>query len=370
MKIKISGYQMVTMLFLCRMFSTLTYSPGGKQVEGIVILAADLTALILALILSVPLLLLMRKLPDHNFLQMCDGVSKVFGNLVRGYFLILMWMVAVNTCTHFTNFMTNAVFIHASRFLIMVTFTAACAYGVYQGLEGIARATSLILILFLASVLLILVTSIPNIDWINLKPPVDSSWKEFFPIVMEGVSKTLEFVVLLVLFPQVKGSFTRISLGYLLFGGIGFLTIGGITVLILGDYTTQQMFPFYTIASMVESDVLQRLDALHMIIWVLVSYVKLTVYLLTVTRILQDFLPIPQKKLGFWIATGGTLLGAIFLGTSYAAGNVIYFFIINGIPTILAVGVIPILLRLFGKKQLEGISETARTPGKKEDGGS
>ena len=361
MKIKISGFQMTVMLFLCRMFSTLTYSPGDdRQVEGTVILAADLTALVLVLILVVPLLLLMERLPDHSFLQACDGISPAFGKGVRGYFLLLAWMVAVNTAIHFTNFMTNAVFLHASRVLIILTFTGACAYGVYQGLEGIARASGVILVLFCLSVGLIIGISVSNMDLINLKPAVHSSWRQFFSIVMEGVSKTLEFVVLMVLYPHVKGKFYRISFGYLLLGGIGFLTIGGITVLILGDYATQQMFPFYTIASMVEGSILQRLDALHMTIWVLVSFVKMTVYLLTGTELLRDFLPQGRKKLAFWMMTGAVLLGIFVLGTTYSAANAFYSFIVNGLPTLAAITVIPVGVGLLQKKRKQSAGSKKR----------
>lgn len=302
-KMKISASQAVILLFLCRMFGSITYSPSfTNTMEGTAILLADLIAVFCTLITLIPLFLLFRKKPELRPLGESLSINGVFGKIICCYLLLLMILAAADTVSHFTFFMKNAVFPDASSLLLTTTFLLACLYGACMGLEGLSRSAGIVFFFFLLSTLFILLSARENIDFINLKPLVHTKWSDIADMVLHNLSHNTEYILLFLLYPHVKGRFLSVSLGFWAASSIGILFIGTVTVLILGDFTAKQLFPFYTVASIVNMGVLQRLDSIHMFLWVLVAYIRASLYL----------------------AVAGLLLKSLFSGKAFSEKSAFY----------------------------------------------
>lgn len=352
MNIKISGSQAIILLLLCRMFYTVFFTPSYAQdIEVSAILVGDLIALLVSLILLIPLLILFGKRGQCNDLILeCWGMSPAFGMAVVIYDTALLVMVIIATASRFQTFITNVVFPQTTALVILITFFIACIYAAAMGLEGVARAASIIFVLFLLSLGMILLFSGDKIEWVNLRPfhekPVESLWKS----ISANISKNMEFVILILIYPKVKGTFWKISISYLAISGIIIALAGGVTILVLGEFTVKQLFPFYTVASIIENKIIQRMDALHMSLWVLISFIRVTVYLLMASDLIKKLLPEKQKHFSLPIISFLGFTGSYLLTVIGDNSEKYYRVFQNIIPVFLAVTVIPTIV-LIGKRR-------------------
>ena len=62
----------------------------------------------------------------------------------------------------------------------------------------------------------------------------------------------------------------------------------------LGDYAKSQRFPFYTVTKIAEVSIFQRLDSLHVALWVFMALVRLSLFLEVAGKSLARMLP--QQK--------------------------------------------------------------------------
>ncbi len=350
MDIKISSAQAIVLLFVCRMFYTVTYSPGAEEIQSSAIILGDVIAVFVTAIILIPLFILMRKGAVIDIIHASSSIAPTFGMIVSIYYLLLLALEQINTVTHFTVFITNAVFPDISAILIIITFVLACMYGAYQGIEGIARAAGIIFVIFIVSILFIVTAAIPNTNWLNLRPLVGDYQRQVISSILDNVSLNIEFVMFLLLFPKVKGSFNRISFWYLTWSEIALLIVGTTTVLVLGEYLTKQVFPFYSIASIIESNVIQRLDAVHMALWVLVSYIKAAVYFYLLNDLAARLLKKQVRKLPLWAFAALVVIGSYLITQNYkSSATVIEKVLGTTIPMLIAVLVIPVILLIAGK---------------------
>ena len=352
LKIRISGAQATILLLLCRMFYTVFFSPNYAQdTEVSAILVGDLIAIAVSLLMLVPLLLLFRKQDGRNDLLLeCWGMSKAFGTIVILYYTLLLLMVIVGTAARFQTFMTNVVFPNAAALVILLTFFIACTYAAVMGLEGVARVASIIFVLFLVSLGMILLFSGDKIQWVNLRPFHEEPISVLWQAVSANISKNMEFVVLILIYPKVKGRFWKISLSYLAVSGLIIALVGGVTILVLGEFTMKQLFPFYTVASIIENKIIQRMDAIHMSLWVLLSFVRVTVYLLLGSELIGRLLP--EKKKGFSMPVMSLLAfaGSCLVVITGNNAEKYYRILQSPIPIFLAMMVIPLIV-LIGRRR-------------------
>lgn len=346
-KLQISTAQTIFLLFVCRMFTVVTFSPIYlRQSESNAILLGDLIAAAVTFVLLIPLFCYFRG-NQRDFLLDSMRVSNVFGKIVVVYFFLVILLTLIATVSHLEYFITNAVFPNASSAVILVTFLLACMYGAWMGLEGVARSAGIVFVFFVLSIGVILCTAWSKLDWIHIKPLVDEPVRSVMNVVLCNVSNNMEFVVLMMLLPHSKGSFAKISIWYLVLTSVFTLLIKGMTILILGDYTMKQIFPFYTLASIAETKVIPRLDSLHMALWILVSFIRTSLYLIAAQNLLQKLLPKKMKKTALWMIALAVFLVNLFLAYSIDGVSIVYRCMETAIPLLVAIVLLPLILLLF-----------------------
>lgn len=345
MKLKISAAQAIILLFLCRMFGSITYSPSfTNTMEGSAILLADLIAVGCTLLSLIPMLILFYKNPDLRPIEESLSISKPFGLIVCWYLIVVMILAILDTITHFSFFMTNAIFPDTPSVIITTSLLIACVYGAYMGLEGLSRAAGIIFFFFLLSTLFIFVSAWKNIHFINLKPIIHTSSRDILSLIIESVSHNTEYVLLLLLYPYAKGKVFSVPLGFFIASSAGILLIGTVTILILGDFTAKQMFPFYTVASVVDMGVIQRFDSIHMFLWVLVAYVRSSLYLIVAKSLLRKALPHKLHPFAPLFPAVIVWLITTFVLTNFESIDLLENTFIIGFPVLTGAVILPVIL--------------------------
>lgn len=364
---QISSAQLVMVMVVSRMFTVITYTPVyTTKPEITAAFLGELCSTLVLLAICIPMLLLFRK-TQEDILTLSYRVGPRFGFLVFLFLFLGTMLSAINTLVQFQFFMVNAVFINASSVVIVLTMLIAAVYAAAMGLEGLARVGSIFFLMVLIFLVTIGMTLFDRIDLLNLKPLLNEPWKTVLFVAWGDTTRNMEVIPLLVLAPQVKGKLTHTIFYYVLWSSLMLGVISFLVTTILGEFTFRQTFPFYMISSVIDSKVIRRFDALHMIIWVLTAMLRLALFLLTGNQLLKRVLPKRLSGWGIFIEGLLTLGCALWLSSSLQYTNWIYQLIGNGWMILLLSVVLPVILLLLKKRTLapKGGTQTAETTGGK-----
>lgn len=363
---KIGLGQAVILLFICRVFNVLNYIPiFANKVDIVSTLFGIVFATILNFILIIPAIILLKKYDGQNLLDIAFHKNKFIGYLIAFIYGSYILVNLVSTIFGFNYFITTAVYPNASNITIILTFCVVCFICAQYGLEGIARTSTIVFILFIVSVAFIGITALKNINLLNLTPTLSNQTKQVIDSVMVVTSKNTEIYLILLLAPKIKGSITKCFVWYIIAtGAINFL-LNFLIISVLGEFAYSQTLPYFTLASICETKILQRLDAVHMVIWVFISFIKVTTYIILITKCFNNILPRKIQKYSILGLFAFTVPFTIML--TYSPEYVRKFDTSTGLNTIILLVIIPLLLipqkrNKGGSAYEEAIDSVANNP--------
>ncbi len=361
-KNRIGIMQLVILLFLSRQFTSLTYFPGiGTPVSGTATLVGNVISTLFLPLMFLPFLLLSKRYPECSIVMgLSSGLGK-FGRFAGWFYYFYILVLAAHTLSHFQFFMINAVFPDASVWVIVLPMLAVAVYAAYIGVEGIARSGFFIFIGFLLAFGLIVFSSIPNIELNNLKPIEKNIWQELTGGVYGTVSRSTEPILFGMLLPYVGNKTGKVVAGFTALS-IGVLEITAFFILtVLGDFSYSQFFPFYSLASMSEISIFQRMDALYMGIWVLIGFIKLSLLLLLGKDIFPLLLPqrVNQNARRLSLPVTAMLVLGLAIPACYRFEllSLSYQLVFNGIIILLFVVIFPLILWIKSTLKRKGKSK-------------
>ena len=125
-RVEISASQLVTLLFLSRAFTLLTYSTKTDQISqnAGIIFALALSAMLYVAAL-IPTFLLVRRRRDYSIIEWSFAVKPWFGKGVAALYFAFLVLVTANTISHFEFFLTSSIYPNASPTLFVVLFLLA-----------------------------------------------------------------------------------------------------------------------------------------------------------------------------------------------------------------------------------------------------
>ena len=175
-RVEISASQLVTLLFLSRAFTLLTYSTKTDQISqnAGIIFALALSAMLYVAAL-IPTFLLVRRRRDYSIIEWSFAVKPWFGKGVAALYFAFLVLVTANTISHFEFFLTSSIYPNASPTLFVVLFLLAVAYAAYMGLEACARMSGFVFWGVAAGTAFLFCAF--------FKRPTPSSYEALFPLI-------------------------------------------------------------------------------------------------------------------------------------------------------------------------------------------
>ena len=349
---QISSAQLVFLLFLYHSFNMFTaeaHNVTGNY--GLPHLLAIPAAVLLQALVVLPAWILAwkcRRGPAEAALWTM-GKAGVIYPLASS--LYLLWVMAF-TVYSMSDFMVNAIYPGSARMFFIVTMILGALYAAYLGLEGIARAAFIIFALFLLSLLLTFGGVMDRAHLINIHPFPDHS----FQLVMEGawkiMSRSSGIVIYLLLLPYVgshkkRGFWITLASIAALMEAVTFLVSS-----VLGDLGRTEAYPFFMLTTVAEVSILQRMDALHVAVWVMVSFLRITLCLWLVRQQLLLCLPLKQQAAkNKWLlpvlAAIALLLAAAMNENRDLSSQTLAVFT-TGVPILLLGAVFPLVCLIAG----------------------
>lgn len=315
---KISPTQLVFLLFLSRIFSVLEQTPSfGDSFSGATLLLSTLLSFVMQCILVIPMLLLFYRYQEQNILGCAFLASPILGKIAACFFLLLFLLHLSGGYAIFSFFMTNIVYPKSSSFLIVLLLAAVCTACACYGLQGLARAGTVIFTLFILTTAFLSFAAADNADALNIHAIPGDGFSQIIESALNSTSKNTEFFAMLMLLPQIAKpqkkracAFWFLTLTFLFIELTQFLILA-----VLGDFGMEQTFPYYALTTVIDFSIFQRLDSLHVTLWIFAAVFHCTLYSICISKCTAVLFPHKISRFTplFSLAAGGGL-GVFFAG--------------------------------------------------------
>lgn len=276
----ITAGQLFVLLFISRAIVTITYSPelsSGDDMWNHLLSA--MFAFPLTLIMLVPTLLLWKINHNMSVLEYGEDIFKRLSIIISLFYAVYFIMVCGYGIALYNKFVSLGVNGEAPVFAVAVAVLVASCYGAFKGVEAIARASGLILIGLIATVLILVFALTPSINTENYRTILSMNYDSTYNGTVLMLSRMSCIPAIAVLYPIVKGNITR---GSVLWCSSIFILVMLSIILVtgsLGDYLKNSVFPVYQAAKTVNIGFLQRLDALFIGLWTAGLFCRLSLFL-------------------------------------------------------------------------------------------
>ncbi len=246
-------------------------------------------ALIIAMTLTVPLLLIYARLhvlfPGKDLYDMLISVfGAYFGRALSCLYIWYALHLGALVLRNFGEFSKTVALTSTPMIAPMLIIGLLCVWVVNAGMEVLGRSAKFLVLFTLAVIIVVQLLVVPKYEIHHLKPLLDSGWGTVFATA--GGSFTFPFAEIVVflgaftVLPK-KGSAARVLLSGVLVAGTIITGISVRNLLVLGpDILSSLYFPSYVAVSRINvGDFLTRIEGSAAIVFVTALFVKVSLCL-------------------------------------------------------------------------------------------
>lgn len=284
-KVKINSFQLFALVFLFEMGSAILVGLASKasQDAWISILLGMAGGLVLFLIYH-RLFTYYPDLPLTGYAQKITGkwVGRIIGLVYISYFIYL----AARILRDFGELLTSTIYTRTPLFVITSLMILTILYGIYKGLEVLARVGELLFFLVylmaIAGGLLIVFSGLIHLD--NLKPVLENG---IMPVLKITITQTITFpfgemIVFTMILPSLNEpkKAKKICLFAMILSGINITITSIINISTLGvDLFLRSPFPLLSVIQKIQLlNFIERLDVLFMLYLTIGGFMKIAVF--------------------------------------------------------------------------------------------
>lgn len=290
--VKISIAQIVMLISTSRIFTIMTHTQTfGEEIDPMVKMLGSLFSIIILIIAMLPSISLHKKYNNVGILDIVYNKSQFLGIILTLAFIYIVVTTMITGVIGFEYFLSNAIYPQASAPVVIVSLTIICLICAGFGLQGIARAGTFIFALFIIAFIFILATSIGSINMLNIKPILENPTQSVINYSFEFASRGRGLIVLMLLYPNIKGNKTTPTIATIILTSSIACIMNFLVISVLGEYGATQTFPYFALNSVIEVPILQRLDAVHMMTWAMMSFIHFSLFGCVAIDLIKYVLP-------------------------------------------------------------------------------
>lgn len=282
---KISAIQLCSLLVSSRIFSEAMSFPYEPSPYGMQRFSVIFTAKLILLLLFVPLILFSRKYDGQSVFSVILAKSRICGFIYGGALSFLLTVSAAYTLSRLQFYTTSTIFNSAPSLVFILITLLVCAYGVYKGIEAVGRASLVISVVLIGFIVVVTVAVSGSFETDFLYPKLIERPDDFLSEVITELSKNTEIYIFLIAM-----GFTNQKPHRAVYFGAGALLLiiellAIIQTLVFGPYTEELNFPFFILSALSDVVVFQRLDGIDVILWTLISIIRICACVICVKEI-------------------------------------------------------------------------------------
>ncbi len=338
--------QLLLLLFMCRVFTLMTFVPFAHDGEGLSLrlTAAAVSAAVQAVLL-IPAVLLGRSVTETVLEK-----NKVCGIIAAALYLLFFLFYTVNSLLHFQDFLSDRFFPTADSTLWIGILLVICVYCACLGTEALGRSAVLLFWIFVAALVLMAVSSAGEADASNLYFE-NFSAGGLFSAVLNDLSRNGEICAVAFLAGRVREKLRCGVYGLLTSKLLLTEVVALLIAAVLGDFAALTDYPFLALGTFGTSGggFIQRGDALYLIVWTITAVINIALFLHISAELIGEVFP----KLKFRTSIAAALTFGILLlftigGLRFAG---VYDLLCSGWAVILLAGIIPLAAFVISKRK-------------------
>ena len=353
---KIGWVQFSVILVISRIFSEATTIPSSNIVYGMQRYSVILLSFILAFIAYIPLFITAKNNSGKCFLELTAERNRPTAIAFGIVYIVFLFYLMTETTVRLDYYATSTIFDAAPAIILLVFVAAACIYGTIKGIEAVTRTGIIISAGFFLLLLLVAIAVIPLVETEHLYPAFFDRPGEFFSEVIAEFSRNSEAVIFAVLCRRIRKDGEKTVILYLSLTCAVLLLMTFLYNTVLGEYLNEVNFPFYTLSSVSDISVLQRLNGLDVVVWLMAAIMKLSLFAIAIREVFM--IAFRKEALSLW---AGVLAPAVASALAYfiIGAPKIFKVMINiretGIPTLLTVLILPLAAIIMGKRRKKNV---------------
>jgi spore germination protein KB len=306
---KISGYQLFWLIFTMEFGMTALFTVSNpvflaKQDAWISMIIATLISLFTTFV-AVKLSLLY---PEQTFIQYSQSIlGKWLGKIILVPYFLMWVSVTGIILREYADFVFLALFSSTPLWIVILIMLGAIVYVTYTGgLRSIGRCSEIIGPISVVGVVLILLLSIKDWDWLRLLPVYSNSG--FLPIVKGSLAPASFLgesfmVVMLIAFMSKPQRALISSLFGVAAASVAILAMTMIVLMVFGpDLPAKFIYPLYSAATYISvMEFIQNVDVLAVLLWIIGIFIKLSLYLFITSYGTAQLFHIKKWKHTIWL---------------------------------------------------------------------
>lgn len=272
---KIGWGQLGIVLALSRIFAEAANFPSDDINYGMQRFTVILLSYILLGIVLIPVYYLTKKELSPLSCSACGKTGAVV-------IIIYLVMASVSTTTRLQFYTSSTIFDAAPPWLLILFVSLVCLYGLFKGLPAVARTGVIVSALFLLLLGTVIIGVAGKIQPDRLYPAIADRSATLFSDVIAEFSKNGELVIFAVLCSDVRKNAFKSLYVCLPVAFSAQLLMTFLYNTVLGEYLDVTSFPFYMLAALSDISLLQRLDGIDVVVWVMSAVIKISLIILSV----------------------------------------------------------------------------------------
>lgn len=272
---------MVSIMVCCLLSRLMMYIPVEGDNMVLIIISKFITVVLQAFLL-IPVIIFHKKSDGMGILDVAYSKNKVFGISITTLYLLYAVFALFDTAGIFSYFLKYCFSETYSSWAVILVFMLTSVYVASMGLSSCARTASLIAATTIVAIILIVISYNGFSDFRSLNIAAEGRTKTVAKGVLEGISRSEDFIFLIILLPYIvkkpaKTIYTYLAAKVLITTGI-IVSIG----VILGDYALDTKLPFFLITSYTKTKNNERFEAFFIMFWTLCTIIKSTIEILCI----------------------------------------------------------------------------------------
>ena len=280
---KISWGQLMLLLLLARVMHTMIYR-FDDFTSGTPIMLGLLVTTAVEAVVALPVVIYYHSATQSPVRELAGEKQKWLGFLYSAYFTV----IAGGTLALFAEFLHKEFADIVTPVAAVILLAAVAAYCGILGIEGIARAGTVVFWLFAALFLLMASVSEGHFEWLNIRPLTAGDGGKLWNYVVESLSSAWWIPMLCVLGEHLRRGAWKAAYGFLALRTVIIEVLLLLVTLVLWRYIGVLGYPIFALGAYAKSDFIQRFDAINMLIWALNCTLVVSVYVFIAAKPLKN----------------------------------------------------------------------------------
>ncbi|GMQ62909.1 GerAB/ArcD/ProY family transporter [Vallitalea maricola] len=286
MKEVISNRQGISMIILIMLSESFVINPiknTNKDIWITILIAIGITCIISAMYCRI-----LIRYPSKNLYEILVTVfGKIIGNAICILYILYCFYVGALVLTTFSLFTSVVGLVNTPKLIIAAGVIVLVIFGIKSGLEVLGRWSEFFVKIIYPIILLTIPLMLTMVEVFNLTPVLEDGIQPIAKGAIEMITFPLAEIFTFMLILNTKSirnskSIYKLFLIGLLLGGFILFCTHVSAYLCLGEFAySTSYFPIYRAVSRINiRDILQRVEAIIAIIFIIGGFIKITVYLL------------------------------------------------------------------------------------------